>query len=79
MIRYTYPIQLLIFIIHMYLRSVWLYVGSKNGNQKDTCLKEIGLCDRYMITILGSIRNTIGGTHVMGMEIFTLIVNKIFV
>ena len=37
--------------------------GSKNGHQKDMCLKEIGLRAQNMLTILGSIVNIIGGTY----------------
>ena len=36
--------------------------SSKNGDQKDMCLKEIGLHAQNMITILGSIVNISGGT-----------------
>ena len=38
--------------------------GSNNGYQKDTCLKEIGLCAQNVLIILGSICNIIGGTYV---------------
>ena len=34
--------------------------GSKNGDQKDMCLEEIGLCAQKLFTILGSIVNIIG-------------------
>ena len=36
--------------------------GSKNGYQKDMCLKEIGLHAQNMIIILDSIVNVIGET-----------------
>ena len=35
--------------------------GSKKGSQKYMLLKEIGLCDPIMVSILGSIFNFIGG------------------
>ena len=31
--------------------------GSKNGYQEDICLKEIGLCAKNMINIIGSTLN----------------------
>ena len=37
--------------------------GSKNGQQKDMFLKEIGLCAQVLLTILGSIVNTIRGAY----------------
>jgi hypothetical protein len=37
--------------------------GSKNIHQKAMCFKEIGLRAKNMITILGSIVNTIEGTY----------------
>ena len=37
--------------------------GSKNGQQKDMCLKEIGLRAQVLITILGSMVNTMGGAY----------------
>jgi hypothetical protein len=49
--------------------------GSKNGYQKDMGLKEIGLHVQNMITILGSIVNSIGRDlydHLMSTIIFTL-------
>jgi hypothetical protein len=62
--------------------SEWLIrCGCKNGHQKDMCLKEIGLQDQNMLTILGSIANMIGGDvydHLMSAGIFTLIISKIF-
>ena len=51
--------------------------GSKNRQQKGTvCLKEIGLHDQIMLTILGSVVNIIGGSlydHLMNKRIFTFI------
>ena len=46
--------------------SGWYLVrcSSKNGYQKDMCLKGIGLCAQNMITILGPIVNILGGTYV---------------
>lgn len=43
----------------------WFIVrcGSKNGYQKDMCLKVIGLCAHNILTILGSIVYMIGGTY----------------
>ena len=32
----------------------------KNGHQKDTCYKEIGLCAQNKDTVLGSVVNRIG-------------------
>ena len=37
--------------------------GSKNGFQRDKCLKEIELHAQNMLTILNSIANTIGRTY----------------
>jgi hypothetical protein len=37
---------------------------SKDGHQKDMCLKEIGLHAQYWLTILGSIVNIVEGTYV---------------
>jgi hypothetical protein len=37
--------------------------GSKVIHQKYMCLKEIGLCDDNMLTILESMVNMIGGTY----------------
>ena len=37
--------------------------GSKNGHQKDTRLKEIGLYAQNMLAILGSIVNMTGGSY----------------
>ena len=56
--------------------------GSKNNHQKGMCFTEIGLQAKNMITILGSIVNTIEGSlfdHSMSLRIFTLIMNKIFI
>ena len=39
--------------------------GSKNGHQKDTCLKEIGLSAQNMLTIVGSMINTNKGTYMV--------------
>ena len=41
--------------------TIWYMVrcGSKNGHQKDICLKQIGLCAQNMVTVLGSIDNMI--------------------
>ena len=36
---------------------------SKNGHQKDKCLKETGLHVQYMLIILGSMVNMITGTY----------------
>ena len=36
--------------------------GYKNGQQKDTCVKEIGIRVYNMSTILGSVVNMIGGS-----------------
>ena len=54
---------------------------SKNGHQKDMCLKEIELCVQNMLTIIGSIIDMIGGLydHLMSKRMFTLIMNKIFI
>ena len=43
--------------------STWYVVrcGSKNGDPKDMCLKEIGLRVQNMIIILGTIVKIIGG------------------
>ena len=37
--------------------------GSKDGHQKDICLKEIGLRAQTIITVLGSVVNLLGGTY----------------
>ena len=37
--------------------------GSKDGHQKDVCLKEIGLRAQTIITVLGSVVNLPGGTY----------------
>ena len=47
----------------MYFEWYVVGCGSKNGYQKDVCLKEIGLRAQNMITILGSIVDVIGGTR----------------
>lgn len=36
--------------------------GSKNGHQKDTCIKEIGLCHEHILTTLGSTIHMNGGS-----------------
>ena len=36
---------------------------SKNGDQKDMYFEETSMHDHKMLTILGSIVNMIGGTH----------------
>ena len=38
---------------HLYLSGMWFWCGSKNGYLKDTCLKEIGVCEQNMLTIFG--------------------------
>ena len=42
--------------------SEWyvLWCGFKNGHQKDTCFKEIGLHAQNMITISGTVVNLMG-------------------
>ena len=37
--------------------------GSKNGHQKDLCLKETRTCAQNMLTILSPIVNMIGGSY----------------
>jgi len=47
---------------------------SKNGHQKDMCVREIGVCDYNLLTILDSIINMIEGDlhdHSMNKRIFT--------
>ena len=42
--------------------------GSKNGHQKDMCLKEVGICAQNDLTILGSIisiNGVVGGYFVI--------------
>ena len=54
--------------------------SSKNGYQKDMCLKGIGLRAQNMITIIGPIVNILGGDvcdHLMSTQIFTLIMYKV--
>jgi hypothetical protein len=62
--------------------AMWLQGNLRTTNKK-TCLKEIGLYDQNMPTILGSIysQHDWGGPHdhVMSMRILTLIVNKILI
>ena len=44
--------------------------GSKNGHQKDMCLKEVGICTQNDLTILGSIisiNGVVGGYFVILM------------
>ena len=43
--------------------------GSKNGYQKDMCLKEIGFCAQSMITILCSINSII---NIIGRSYMTI-------
>ena len=38
-----------------------VWCGSKNGYQKDTCLKEIKVCAQKLISNLDSIVSIIGG------------------
>ena len=60
----------------------WCVVGcgSKNGYQKNMCLKEIGLHAQNLLTILGSIINIIGGLPFNELEeSLTLIMNEIFI
>ena len=55
--------------------------GSKNGLCKDTCLRHIRLGAQILLAILDSIVK-IGGNlydHLMTMENFTLIMNKVFI
>jgi len=77
----VYLVQLLTFIGHLYLSGYVVWRGLKNGYQKDTCLKEIGLCALNMTTILSSIVNTTGRPirRIYEHKIFTLIMNKIFI
>jgi hypothetical protein len=61
--------------------SSWKFGGSKNENQKNTCLKEDGLHAQNTITIIGSIIHIMGGDlydHSMCTIIFILIVYKVF-
>ena len=60
-----------------------VWCGSKNGYQKDMRSKEIGQCAQNMITILGSLVKSIRGgaymTILWAQQIFTLLMNKIFI
>ncbi len=56
---------------HLHWSGVWLDVAprtsTKKGpkrDQKDMCLTKMRLHAQYMITVLGSIANTIGETYV---------------
>ena len=74
---------LVIFILlgHLYLSSMWFGATPRLGI-KMTCFKEIGLCVQNTIIILGSIVNLIRGGPIRSCnihEIFTLIMNKIFI
>ena len=40
---------------------MWVWCGSKNGYQKDTCLEEIKFHVQNIITTLGAKVNIIGG------------------
>ena len=52
--------------------------GSKNGHQKDTCSKAIGLRRaRNILTIFSLIVNMIGEIYMRTRIIFTLIINEI--
>ena len=64
---------------HLHLSSVWC--GVVWLHQKDMWLKEIGLCNHNMITILISIINIIMGEgilydHLMSTRMLTLILPK---
>ena len=54
---FTFVIYKLIFQWHV------VKCGSKKKHQKTMCFKEIGLRAKNVITILGSIVNTIEGTY----------------
>ena len=70
-----------------HIRVVCCQCGYENGDQKDMCWKESGICAKIMIAILGSTINIIlfwgvGGTlydHLMSTKIFIWITNKIFI
>ena len=61
--------------------------GCKNKCQKDICLKEIELCARSTLTMLGSIVNVIvrvcvcwgGGGYLIFTRIFALTTKEIFI
>ena len=59
-----------------------VWYGSKNKYQKNISLKEIGLYVDNLMTILGSMVNTIERTyitHLMSLRISTFIMNKILI
>ena len=53
--------ELLVDCLDMCVFGYVVRYGLKKGNQRDMCLKEIGLYAQGMVTILGSIFNLIGG------------------
>ena len=50
----------MVLIGHLYLSGMWLGAAPRM-DAKDVCLKEIGLCAKKKITILGSTLNIIRG------------------
>ena len=67
---------------HQYLNGMWLDVAPRRDTQNDTCYTEIDLSAQNVITIPGSIVNTIGGDlydHLMSTKILTLKMNAIFI
>ena len=56
--------------------------GSKNGNQKDMCLEEIGLRTQNMLSFLGfRIQHDSGDLYddLMSTRIFNLILNEMLI
>jgi len=56
--------------------------GDIRLDQKDMCLKEIGLCAQFMLSSQGLIVNIIGEElcdHFMSTRIFNLTLNEIFI
>ena len=68
------PFQVIVDVPNLNIAIIWIPVfewyvdlrsiSKKNGHQKDICLEEIGLHAQNMLSILGSIVNTIEGGHI---------------